>query len=249
MNWQWQNIAGPSDVRARQKKLRLWHIFLPRTTVSTLPEKTYRLMADILQALVEKALRNGLIEMKNDNLLTGIRSEVENALNELIRISKLEKEQIILIGCSTSEVQGKRIGTFSSSQIAEAIFSGLIPSINRNRYEVFLAFQCCEHLNRCVVVEKSCAIKYGLEIVDVVPQLKAGGGMATFAYQTFKQPVVVEKIKAHAGMDIGDTLIGMHLKSVAVPVRIPIKSIGTAHLTLARTRPKFIGGSRALYQA
>ena len=85
------------------------------------------------------------------------------------------------------------------------------------------------------------------DIVNVVPQPKAGGSFATAAYAAFSDPVAVEHIRADAGMDIGDTLIGMHLKEVAVPVRLSVKTVGEAPLVCARTRPKFIGGCRAVY--
>ena len=110
-----------------------------------------------------------------------------------------------------------------------------------------MAAQCCEHLNRALILEKEAALHYGYESVNVVPQLKAGGSLATAAYALLQCPVAVESIKAHAGIDIGDTLIGMHLKAVAVPVRIKTSYIGSAHVVAARTRPKFIGGVRACY--
>ena len=147
--------------------------------------------------------------------------------------------------CSTSEVGGASIGTFSSPELAEAVFGNIYQATQEAG--VFLAAQCCEHLNRALIVEQDAAEKYGLETVNVVPQPKAGGSFATAAYRSLEHPVAVEHIKAHAGMDIGDTLIGMHLKSVAVPVRIRTKQIGDAHVVCARTRAKFIGGDRAMY--
>ena len=113
---------------------------------------------------------------------------------------------------------------------------------------IYLAAQCCEHLNRALIVERECADKYGYEIVSVKPQPKAGGSFATVTYESLEAPVAVEFIKADAGMDIGDTLIGMHLRHVAVPVRVSVKKIGEANLVCARTRPKFIGGARAIYE-
>lgn len=150
-----------------------------------------------------------------------------------------------MVGCSTSEVGGASIGTFSSPELAEAVFGNIYQATQEAG--VFLAAQCCEHLNRALIVEQDAAEKYGLETVNVVPQPKAGGSFATAAYRSLEHPVAVEHIKAHAGMDIGDTLIGMHLKSVAVPVRIRTKQIGDAHVVCARTRAKFIGGDRAMY--
>lgn len=171
--------------------------------------------------------------------------EVREALQELLSVAKLSPGEIVVVGCSTSEVMGERIGSASSVEVASALMKGLLPVIQENK--LFLAIQCCEHLNRALVVEKACAEKYGLEIVSVVPHPKAGGSLSAAAMESFTQPVVVETIIAHAGLDIGDTFIGMHLKRVAVPVRLATKNIGQAHLTAARHRPKLIGGARAKY--
>lgn len=150
-----------------------------------------------------------------------------------------------MVGCSTSEVAGAGIGTFSSPELAEAVFGGIYQAVREAG--VYLAAQCCEHLNRVLILEKEAAQRYGYEIVNVIPKPKAGGSFATAAYEAFAQPAAVEHIKAHAGIDIGDTLIGMHLKDVAVPVRIHTGQIGDAHVVCARTRPKFVGGVRAEY--
>jgi len=172
-----------------------------------------------------------------------IKIQCEKATEELILTAKLKKGDILVVGCSTSEVVGSKIGTNSDENTAEQIFDGIISATNK--HGVFLAVQCCEHLNRAIVVERNALTNY--EEVNVIPQKKAGGSLATVAYHKFKSPIVVEHIKADAGMDIGDTFIGMHLKQVAVPVRLSIKEIGSAHLTCARVRPKFIGGIRAIY--
>ena len=172
-------------------------------------------------------------------------SNAAKALRGLLAAARLKPHDIVVVGCSTSEIMGERIGSASSADVAEAIMSGLLPIIREN--QLYLAVQCCEHLNRALVVERECADRYGLELVTVIPQLKAGGALAAAAMKDYLDPVVVESIAAHAGMDIGDTFIGMHLKRVAVPVRLDISKIGDAHLTLARTRPKLIGGERALY--
>lgn len=172
-------------------------------------------------------------------------AEVRQALQELLSVAKLNPGDIVVVGCSTSEVIGEKIGSASSVEVAQALMDGLLPVIQQN--QLFLAIQCCEHLNRALVVEKACAEKYGLEIVTVIPHPKAGGSLAATAMEKFKQPVVVETITAHAGLDIGDTFIGMHIKRVAVPVRLAIKSIGHAHLTAVHYRPKLIGGARAKY--
>ena len=172
-----------------------------------------------------------------------IKNQCKSALLELISISKLNKGSIVVIGCSTSEVVGSKIGTNSDIDTAKEIFEGLYEAASEQG--IFLAIQCCEHLNRAVVIEKD-AVPF-MEFVNVVPQKKAGGSLATTAYSSFKCPVVVEEIKADAGIDIGGTLIGMHLKRVAVPVRLSISKIGEANIICARTRPKFIGGIRAVY--
>ena len=174
-----------------------------------------------------------------------IAQEAYTAARELLQVAKPEEGDILVVGCSTSEVAGAGIGTFSSPELAEVVFGGIYQATQEA--DVFLAAQCCEHLNRAIILEKEAAKKYGYDIVNVVPQPKAGGSFATAAYKAFEHPVAVEHIKAHAGMDIGDTLIGMHLKDVAVPVRIRTKEIGDAHVVCARTRPKFIGGERAIY--
>ena len=172
-----------------------------------------------------------------------IKTQCENAVSELITIAKLKKGDILVVGCSTSEVVGSKIGTNSDPDTAEKIFDGIYQTLSK--HGIYLAVQCCEHLNRAIVTEKA-AVPF-LDPVNAVPQKKAGGSLATVAYNRFTSPVVIEDIKADAGMDIGDTFIGMHLKKVAVPVRISIKQIGEAHLTCARVRPKFIGGVRAVY--
>lgn len=173
-----------------------------------------------------------------------IKKQAETAVLELAEIAKLKSGDILVVGCSSSEVVGMRIGKGSDLNAAEAIYEG-IQSVLEPR-GIYLAAQCCEHLNRAVIVEKD-ALLPGTEIVNVVPHPHAGGSFATTVYKNCQQPVAVEEIKADAGMDIGRTLIGMQLKKVAVPVRLSIDKIGEAILICARTRPKFIGGSRATY--
>lgn len=167
------------------------------------------------------------------------------AARELIEISRLEEGDILVVGCSTSEVAGAKIGSASVPELAEEIYNGIAEAAREKG--VYLAAQCCEHLNRALIIEKKLARERNLDIVNVVPMPKAGGSFATKAYAHFDNPVAVEHIKADVGMDIGDTLIGMHLRDVAVPVRLSVKQIGEAHLVCARTRPKFIGGERAHY--
>lgn len=177
--------------------------------------------------------------------LEGLREQAAKAAQELLDIAGLREGDILVVGCSSSEVGGKKIGTDSSPKVAEAVFLGIYGQTQAKK--VFLAAQCCEHLNRAIILEREAAEKYGLEVVNVVPQPKAGGSFATAAYGAFREPVAVETVRARAGMDIGDTLIGMHLAPVAVPVRLSLEQIGEAHLVCARTRPKFIGGERAHY--
>lgn len=177
--------------------------------------------------------------------MTLIGEEAYRAAKEILDAAKMKEGQIFVVGCSTSEVGGASIGSFSSPELAEVVFGGIYQATQEAG--VYLAAQCCEHLNRALILEEEAAEKYGYDVVNVMPQPKAGGSFATAAYKAFEQPVAVEHIKAHAGMDIGDTLIGMHLKDVAVPVRIRTKQIGDAHVVCARTRPKFIGGGRAVY--
>ncbi len=189
---------------------------------------------------------NGADAVADNALIENIRSQLERALNDIFSNIQLERGDIFVVGCSSSEVIGSSIGKGSSVETAKLIFNMLYPAFKDKG--IFLAAQCCEHLNRALIIEKECAEKYGLEQVCVIPQAKAGGSFATLAYENMEHPVVVEHIKAHAGIDIGDTLIGMHLRDVAVPLRLSVKKIGEANLVCAYTRPKFIGGSRAVYQ-
>ena len=171
--------------------------------------------------------------------------ELEESIEELIRKGNAKAGSVLVIGCSTSEILGNRIGTGGSLKAAKAFFAA-VHKVTK-KHKIMLAAQCCEHLNRALILETEAAEKYGYEPVNVMPQPKAGGSFATAAWQAFADPVAVEHIAAHAGMDIGDTLIGMHLKDVAVPVRLSIRQIGEAHLVCARTRRKFVGGVRAVY--
>ena len=175
-----------------------------------------------------------------------IKQQVREAVLQLIEAADLKAGQVLVVGCSSSEIVGECIGHGSSLEAAEAVFEALAPTLAERG--IYLAAQCCEHLNRALIIERKCAEKYGWDEVSVVPQPKAGGSFATTAWKNFDDPVAVEHIRAHAGMDIGGTLIGMHLRDVAVPVRLGEGKIGEAILLAARTRPKFIGGSRAQYQ-
>ena len=171
-------------------------------------------------------------------------AQAKAALSELAQKANLKKGNIVVVGCSTSEVVGSRIGTNSNFDVAGEIFRGL--SECAQEYGFYLAIQCCEHLNRAIITERA-AVPFA-QYVNVVPQPKAGGSLATQAYGAFAEPVALEAIQADAGLDIGLTLIGMHLKEVAVPMRISTDKIGNANLICAYTRPKYIGGPRAEYE-
>lgn len=174
-----------------------------------------------------------------------IHEQAKTVFGEFLAKTDFKAGQIIVIGCSTSEVRGSRIGKDGNSAIAEALYTAVAPLAAENG--LYLAFQCCEHLNRALVVERDAAEKYDLDEVSVVPYPHAGGSMASWAYRAFSDPVVAETIQAHGGIDIGETLIGMHLKRVAVPLRLENRQIGQARVNAAFTRPKLIGGMRAKY--
>ena len=175
-----------------------------------------------------------------------IKNQAAQAVTELIEAAGLEANDLLVIGCSSSEIMGEKIGKGSSLEAARAAYAGIAPVLKDKG--ILLAVQCCEHLNRALVMEKSTADRFGYEIVNVKPQPKAGGSFATTFWEDMERPVAVEHIRAKAGLDIGGTLIGMHLRRVAVPVRTSRSHIGQAIVLCARTRPKFIGGPRAMYQ-
>lgn len=186
----------------------------------------------------------GICAEKCENIDEIVR-QTKVLIRELLEAAQPEANDALVIGCSSSEVMRHKIGTYSSAQIGEAICKAALEALEGTG--IYLAAQCCEHLNRAVIVEKQYARENRIPIVNVVPQLKAGGSFATAAYHSFREPAAVEHIQAAAGIDIGDTLIGMHLRPVAVPVRGSIDAIGQAHVVMARTRPKYIGGERAAY--
>jgi uncharacterized protein (TIGR01440 family) len=176
-----------------------------------------------------------------------ITTQVTTILNELIAAGNIRKNQLVVIGVSTSEVIGERIGTSGTEEVAQLIYDGV--ETVRERVGFYPMFQCCEHLNRALVVGREALQLYPLlEEVRVIPVPRAGGSMAALAYCLLQDAVVIESVQAHAGVDIGDTLVGMHLKRVAVPVRPSIRTIGHAHVNMAITRPKLIGGERAMYK-
>ena len=188
-------------------------------------------------------MAENIFKAEDAALVKQIEKEAAAAAKELCKAAGLQKGQIVVIGCSSSEVIGKKVGTHSTPEVGSAIYKGLNSVFGKKG--IYIAAQCCEHLNRAIVVERDAVPN--ADIVNVVPKAKAGGSFATACYGAFKNPVVLESIKADAGIDIGLTLIGMHLKSVAVPLRLEQNRIGEAIITAARVRPKFIGGDRAAY--
>ncbi len=178
--------------------------------------------------------------------LDQLTAQAARATSELLDAAGLHPGDIFVVGCSSSEIVGGQIGRASSLEAAQAVFAGIYPLLRQRG--ICLAAQCCEHLNRALILEEACARQYGHDPVRVVPQPKAGGSFAATAWRSFEHPTAVEHIRAHAGLDIGGTLIGMHLRDVAVPVRLSLDHIGSAILLCARTRPKLIGGSRAVYE-
>ena len=176
---------------------------------------------------------------------TQLTAQARQATEELLEAAHLETGDIFVVGCSSSEIMGGHIGHDSSMEAAAAVLAGVLPPLQEQG--VYLAAQCCEHLNRAIVIEREAAKAYGCQIVAAIPQPHAGGSWATSCWRAFKDPVLVEEVRAAAGMDIGGTLIGMHLRRVAVPVRLSLDQLGQAILLCARTRPPVIGGARAVY--
>lgn len=173
-------------------------------------------------------------------------AQARQAVTELLEAAKLKPGKIFVVGCSSSEMVGQRIGKGSSLEAAQAAFDGIYPVLQERG--IYLAAQCCEHLNRALILDEAAAEKFDYEIVNVRPWAHAGGSFATALWERLERPAAVEHIRARAGIDIGGTLIGMHLKEVAVPVRLSVSRIGEAPIICARTRPRFIGGERARYQ-
>lgn len=184
--------------------------------------------------------------MDNKADMTEIHRQTAAAIAELLVVANAKPGMLLIVGCSTSEVRGQRIGSDSSQEVADSIFSALLAACQERG--INLAVQCCEHLNRALVVEREVQERYRLEEVAVIPIQHAGGALATEAYQRFSDPVMVEHIQAQLGLDIGSTLIGMHIRPVAIPIRLSNATIGQASLTAASTRPKLIGGARACYE-
>lgn len=212
-------------------------LFFFKTLLYNIPDRS---LTDLIE------LKERYQTMQNPDFKK-ITEEARAAAQELISAAAYEPGDIFVVGCSTSEVTGHMIGSASSSDAARAIMDGILPLVREAG--LFLAVQCCEHLNRAVVIESACAREYRLPRVNVIPAPHAGGAFAVEAMERFSEPVVVENINSLAalGMDIGDTFIGMHLRPVAVPIHTDKRSVGCAHLSMARTRPKYIGGERAVY--
>ena len=177
--------------------------------------------------------------------MSDIKKQAQLIVEELIEKAELHEGQLLVVGCSSSEITGGVIGHDSSPETAVLVMEGILPVLKEKK--IFLAAQCCEHLNRALIVEREAMEKFGFEEVSVVPKPKAGGSFATAAWEAFSSPVAVEHVSAHAGLDIGLTLIGMHLRHVAVPIRLSVETLGEARITAAKTRPKYIGGERAHY--
>jgi len=173
-------------------------------------------------------------------------NQVQVLAKELVELANTTPNSVFVLGCSTSEIIGENIGKSSKDELGTIVVQSLLDITSD--YNLFLAVQGCEHINRSLVVEKEYAIRNNLEIVNVVPVLTAGGPCATAAYKLFKDPVVVEHISAALGMDIGDTAIGMHIKHVQIPRRLSSNKIGQAHTTFLTSRPKLIGGDRAVHK-
>lgn len=182
-------------------------------------------------------------DILSDKAAAALKKQASEAAEELCREAKLVAGQTVVVGCSSSEITGERIGSSSSPEVADAVFAGLSEVFTSRG--IHMAAQCCEHLNRALIIDR--AAWHGEEIVNVVPMPKAGGAFATAAYRTFNDPVAIAEIRADAGLDIGGTMIGMHLKRVAVPLRLEVKTIGQATVAAARVRPPFAGGERAIY--
>ena len=197
----------------------------------------------LCQPAVCKSIKRGVF--MTEEFKKQIETEARQAVTELLAQAKLKKGDVFVVGCSSSEIVGGHIGKDSSLEAAQAVYAGVAPVLAENG--IWLAAQCCEHLNRAIIIEREAAEKYGWEEVCVVPRPHAGGSWATTCWKQFKDPIAVEEIRAHAGIDIGGTLIGMHLRRVAVPVRLSLSKIGEANILCARTRPKLIGGERAKY--
>lgn len=175
-----------------------------------------------------------------------IKKQVQEAVEEVCEKSNLSSHTLFVLGCSSSEIRGEQIGKGGSLEIGKAVVEGALAALSERG--IYLAVQCCEHLNRALVMEREGALRLGYEEVSVHPVWNAGGSTAASAMNVMKDPVVVLEVRADAGLDIGTTMIGMHLKRVAVPLRLEHRQIGCATANGAKTRPMLIGGERAQYK-
>ena len=180
--------------------------------------------------------------------LQTIKEQVTLVANRLLEVANLREGDVFVLGCSSSEICGGQIGKASSAEVGQTVIEALLPILKEKG--LYLAVQGCEHINRALCVSRACARQYGLPEVMVVPWLRAGGPFAAHAYAHMDQAVMVEDLRGQAtlGMDIGGTLIGMHLRPVAVPIHTPLREIGEARVVMARTRPRYVGGPRARYE-
>lgn len=178
--------------------------------------------------------------------LNKVEKDLDSIMKDVLEKANLKDGDLFVLGCSTSEVVGGKIGKDSNLDVGKVIIKTILANLSPKG--INLAVQGCEHINRSLVVERSVAEHNGFEIVSVVPALHAGGAASIQAFKQFNDPVEVEHITAQAGLDIGDTFIGMHVKFVQVPVRPTIQTLGSAHVTALRSRPKYVGGPRANYE-
>lgn len=188
----------------------------------------------------------GKLAMRYEETAANLRFHMATVVRELADAANLQPGRLLIVGASTSEVAGQRIGTAGALEVAEQLLAGVQEV--QQAYGFAVAFQCCEHLNRALVLERTMLERFALKEVAAVPVPKAGGAMAAAAFGSLEEPCLVETLEAHAGLDVGETLIGMHLRRVAVPFRPSLRYIGEARVNAAFTRPPLIGGERARYQ-
>ena len=175
-----------------------------------------------------------------------IARQAHDAMEELLERAKLPKGALVVVGCASSEIMGSNIGKGSTPDAAEAVYSTVAPLLSERG--LYLAAQCCEHLNRCVVMEKETLRDYGCTQVKAIPQPKAGGSVPAAAWKMLREPALALAVQADAAIDVGDTLVGMHIRPVAVPLRGAYRRLGEANLVQAYSRLPYIGGARAVYE-
>ena len=168
------------------------------------------------------------------------------AVDALVEAGGIQPGGMIVLGCSTSEVAGARIGKGSVPELGDVIAEAMLTACGK--HGLYAAFQCCEHLNRAIVMEQAALMARGLMQVKAIPQPKAGGSVPAAAWKRLTAPVLTPFVQADAAIDVGDTLVGMHIRPVAVPLRIDTDKVGHANLVMAYSRLPYIGGSRAVYE-